>query len=175
LIWEPNVPDPEWLSDLDTAQRSVYVTMGSTGESGMFERTLVALAQAGYQVLTTTAGQVKDLPNGVFAAKYAPGSALAQRSVATICHGGSLTIYQSLAEGVPVVAIPTFHDQETNAERLQATGLGLPLSPQAWTTAELLTAVDRVQGSEFRERCAITRTRIRELQSQQVQSILSFA
>ena len=153
----------------------VYVTMGSTGEGGLFRRALAALAEAGYQVLTTTGGQVEDLPPGVFAAKYAPGSALARRSVATVCHGGSLTIYQSLAEAVPVVATPTFHDQETNAERLEATGLGAALHPRRWTAQELVAAVERVRAAEFRGPCAIARSRIRELQSQQAKTILSFA
>jgi len=175
LIWEPNVPGPEWLDRIDLARPCVYVTMGSTGEGGLFRRALAGLAEAGYQVLTTTGGQVEDLPAGVFAAKYAPGSALARRSVATVCHGGSLTIYQSLAEGVPVVAIPTFHDQETNAERLAATGLGAALDPRRWTAQELVAAVERVQGDDFGGRCASARRQIHELQSRQAQCILSFA
>jgi UDP:flavonoid glycosyltransferase YjiC (YdhE family) len=175
LIWEPNVPEPEWLDRLDPSRPSVYITMGSTGEGGMFREAVSASVQAGYQVLTTTAGQVDELPPEVFAVKYAPGSVLARRSVATVCHGGSLTIYQSLAEAVPVVAIPTFHDQETNAERLRATGLGLALSPRGWTAADLLAAVDRVQGSDFRQRCGSARAQIREFQSQQSQNILSLA
>lgn len=133
------------------------------------------LSEAGYQALTTTAGQIDDLPPGVFAAKYATGSILARRSVATICHGGSLTIYQSLSEGTPVIAIRTFHDQETNAQRLEATGLGAALCPRRWTAEELLVAVNRVQGPEFRNRCTSARAQIRELRSQQAQTILSFA
>jgi UDP:flavonoid glycosyltransferase YjiC (YdhE family) len=175
LIWEPKVPEPEWLDAVDPARPCVYVTMGSTGEGDLFRRALTALAGAGYQVLTTTGGQIDELPPGVFAAKYAPGSALARRSVATVCHGGSLTIYQSLAEGVPVVAIPTFHDQETNAERLEATGLGAALHPRRWTPAELVAAVERVRGDDFRNRCAGASARIREMQAQQAQCILSFA
>ncbi|MGH7140614.1 MAG: nucleotide disphospho-sugar-binding domain-containing protein [Pirellulales bacterium] len=175
LIWEPNVPEPEWLDRLDAERPCVYATMGSTGEGGMFRRALDALAEAGYQVLTTTAGQVEDLPRGVFAAKYAPGSALARRSVATVCHGGSLTIYQSLAEGVPVVAIPTFHDQETNAERLTASGLGAALHPRRWTAEDLVAAVGRAQQDQSRDRCLHAEAQIREMQSRQGQSILSFA
>src|SRR3569623_314883 len=80
LIWEPNVPEPDWLEDVDPARPSIYVTMGSTGEAAAMRRALAALVEAGYQVLTTTAGQITDWPRGVFAAKYAPGSALARRS-----------------------------------------------------------------------------------------------
>ena len=175
LIWEPSVPEPEWLDQIDPSRPCVYVTMGSTGEGGMFRRALVALVDSGYQVLTTTAGQIDNLPPGVFACKYAPGSALARRSVAIICHGGSLTIYQSLAEGVPVIAIPTFHDQETNAERLEATGLGAALPPRRWTAEELVAAVERVRGDDFHRRCTNARTQIREFQSRQARNILSFA
>ena len=174
LIWEPNVAEPEWIGRLDT-RPCVYVTMGSTGEGGMFRRALAALVNAGYQVLTTTGGQIDDLPPGVFGATYAPGSVLARRSIATLCHGGSLTIYQSLAEGVPVVAIPTFHDQETNAERLVATGFGAALPPRRWAGEDLIAAVERVRSDEFRERCTRARTQIHEFQAKQTRRIFSLA
>lgn len=74
-----------------------------------------------------------------------------------------------------VVAVPTFHDQETNAERLTATGIGAALHPRRWTAEELVAAVERVRGGEFRDRCTSARSRIRELQSQQAKTILSFA
>lgn len=153
LIWEPNVPEPEWLDRLDPKRRCVYVTMGSTGEGGVFRRVLAALVEADYQVLTTTAGQLGDLPEGVFAAQFAPGSSLVRRSIATVCHGGSLTIYQSLREEVPVIAIPTFHDQEINAERLEATRLGTALLPQYWQDRDLKAAVRHVREPEVMRSC----------------------
>ena len=167
LIWEPNVPEPEWLGRLDTARPCVYVTMGSTGEGAAFRRIIAALVAAGYQVLTTTGGQIEGLPAGVFAAKFAPGSALARRSVATVCHGGSLTIYQSLRERAPVIAIPTFHDQEINAERLDATGFGARLSALRWNARQLTALAERVQEPEFQRRAAAAAAQIAAAQARQ--------
>lgn len=160
LVWEPNVPEPEWLERLDPSRPSVYVTMGSTGEAGDFKRTLTALVEAGYQVLCTTAGQIDEVPRGVLAARYAPGSALARRCVATVCHGGSLTIYQSLRAGAPVIAIPTFHDQEINAERLEATGLGARLPPRRWDARQLAALVKRAEEGDFRSATSAAAVRI---------------
>ena len=171
LIWEPNIPEPEWLDRLDPQRPCVYVTMGSTGEGGAFRRVLAALAEADYQVLTTTGGQIEDLPAGVFAAKFAPGSSLARRSVATVCHGGSLTIYQSLREGTPVIAIPTFHDQEINAERLEATELGAALCPRRWLPAQLIASVQRIGQSETRSRCAEVRARLEQMLARQLTTL----
>lgn len=160
LVWEPNVPEPEWLQRLDPSRPCVYVTMGSTGEAGAFERVLAALVATGYQVLCTTAGQIEEVPRGVFSARFAPGSALARRSVATVCHGGSLTIYQSLRAGAPVIAIPTFHDQEINAERLEATGLGARLPPRRWDARQLAALVKRAEEGDFRSATSAAAARI---------------
>lgn len=160
LVWEPSVPEPEWLELLDRSRPSVYVTMGSTGEAGAFRRTLTALIDAGFQVLCTTGGLLDQVPQGVFAARYARGSALARRSVATVCHGGSLTIYQSLGAGAPVIAIPTFHDQEINAERLEATGLGARLPARGWNARQLAALVKRAADGDFRSATSAAAARI---------------
>jgi UDP:flavonoid glycosyltransferase YjiC (YdhE family) len=167
LIWEPSAPEPEWLARLDPSRPCVYVTMGSTGEAGAFKSMLTALVEAGYQVLCTTGGQLGEIPKGVFATSYAPGSALARRCVATVCHGGSLTIYQSLGVGVPVIAIPTFHDQEINAERLEATGLGARLPPRRWDKGQLAALVQRAKDGDFRPATSAAVARIAMAQQSQ--------
>lgn len=80
-------------------------------------------------------------PAGVFSAKFAPGSARA----ATVCHVASSTIYQSLVEGALVISVPTFHDQEINAERLEAVGFGARLPARRWNARQLMEAAERMQ------------------------------
>jgi UDP:flavonoid glycosyltransferase YjiC (YdhE family) len=149
LIWEPSIEPPSWLDEIDDKRRTVYVTLGSTGDASNLRRMLISLMSAGYQVLATTGRTAVDIPDGVFACPYAPGSALLPRSDAVICHGGSLTVYQSILHGVPVVGIPTFHDQETNMDRVAAMGWGVEVSPGRWRQAEFLQAVAAATTGRF--------------------------
>ncbi len=160
LLWEPKCAEPEWIGDLDPDKPTVYVTLGSTGHEGEYTRMLVTLRDAGYQVLTTHGGRSGDCPAGVYAARYAPGSAMLRRSQAVVCHGGSLTIYQAVSHGVPVVGLPTFHDQETNMDRVTELGWGVE-APQRWRPADLLSAVSHVQQPEFSARLALAAKSLR--------------
>ncbi len=158
LIWEPKLPEPEWLSDLQPDQPTVYVTLGSTGDEQSAVRLLTLLRDHGYQVLTTTGGRFDGVPEGIFATDYAPGSALLRHSQAVICHGGSLTVYQAISEGVPIVGIPTFHDQETNMDRVTALGWGIEVRPGRWQPDDVLTAVKKVLEHEFQSSARIAQT-----------------
>ncbi len=149
LLWEPNAPDPAWLDQVAPDRPTVYVTMGSTGDPNALRRILTSLRDNGWQVLTTT-GTHGAAPDGVFATDLARGSTLLQRSHVTVCHGGSGTVYQSVAHGVPVVGLPTFHDQETNMERVEALGWGEGLDPNRWRPADLHAALARVRSAECR-------------------------
>jgi UDP:flavonoid glycosyltransferase YjiC (YdhE family) len=165
LIWEPRLPDPPWLGDIRPNVPTVYVTMGSTGGAHDFHRVLVILRDAGYQVLATTGGQVAEIPSGVFAVEYAPGSALLRHSQAVVCHGGNLTIYQAVREGVPIVGIPTFHDQELNLERVEAVGWGFGLHPTRWSADDLLSAIRKVLDPQIQERLQGARQRLIDMVS----------
>jgi UDP:flavonoid glycosyltransferase YjiC (YdhE family) len=46
------------------------------------------------------------------------------RAAVTVCHGGSGTVFGSLAAGVPVVMLPSFSDQFANADLVEAHQLG---------------------------------------------------
>ena len=164
FLWEADVPPPPWLSEVDPAKPTVYVTMGSTGITKVFVRVLHELVNAGFQVMTTTCGQVppSDVPRGCFAADLAPTSALLSRATVTLCHGGNGTIYQALAHGVPIVGIPTFHDQEFNMDRVVALGVGERISPLRVKPAPIRAAVTRViEDPSYRDRAGAIGTAVR--------------
>ena len=64
------------------------------------------------------------LPGDPIVVRYAPQLALLSRAALTIFHGGLNTALESLAHGVPMVAIPITFDQPGVAERLVSTGTG---------------------------------------------------
>jgi UDP:flavonoid glycosyltransferase YjiC (YdhE family) len=46
-------------------------------------------------------------------------------ATAVLCHGGSGTTYGALAAGLPIVFVPMFADQRTNARLIAVAGAGI--------------------------------------------------
>jgi zeaxanthin glucosyltransferase len=64
------------------------------------------------------------LPGSPLVVNYAPQLELLARARLTITHAGLNTVLDSLANGVPLVAIPITYEQPAIAERLKWTGAG---------------------------------------------------
>ena len=60
---------------------------------------------------------------------YCPQIQLLERSAACITHAGLNTALESLAQGVPMVAIPITNDQPGVAARIAWSGTGVVLPP----------------------------------------------
>jgi UDP:flavonoid glycosyltransferase YjiC (YdhE family) len=58
-------------------------------------------------------------------------------------HAGLGSIVAALSFGLPMVCIPLDRDQPHNAERVEAVGAGIRLSPDA-AASEIRTAIERV-------------------------------
>jgi MGT family glycosyltransferase len=154
LIWEPAVPAPDWLERLDPQRPTIYFSMGSTGNAAMFEHAVRLFAGTEYQCLMTTAGltTLRDVPSNFFVVDYAPGSRLLEKSDVVVCHGGNGTIYQAMQQGVPIVGIPTMHDQESNLDRVENLGIGIHLSELRFRPEHLSAAIARILAeSSYRE------------------------
>ena len=80
--------------------------------------------------------------------RLAPALALIEKSDLVICHGGNGTIYQALSKGVPVLGIPTFHDQDFNMQRVEDLGVGAALYPRSLTPQTLRETAERLMGDE---------------------------
>jgi UDP:flavonoid glycosyltransferase YjiC (YdhE family) len=72
-----------------------------------------------------------------------------RRAQITVCHGGSGTVYQSLAAGVPVLCLPGNPDQSFVAEAVVRRNLGVTIPVEQATEKRLAAAVAAV-----REKCA---------------------
>jgi zeaxanthin glucosyltransferase len=87
---------------------------------------------------------VPDFPGDPIVVNYAPQTELLRRAAVTITHCGMNTTQQSLAFGVPLVAIPLTHDQPAIAARLVRTGAGLTIPPRSLTPERLRSALRAV-------------------------------
>jgi UDP:flavonoid glycosyltransferase YjiC (YdhE family) len=108
--------------------RPVFVTLGSNSYPWLMEELLKSLAKTGLPtVVSVSGGQARELSvQHPWARVYGLLDNLEVMPLArcVICHGGAGTVYQAIAAGVPVIAVPLNHGQQYYAERLDSLGLG---------------------------------------------------
>ena len=164
IVWEPDIPPPPWLDRLDPERPTIYFTMGSTGFPHFFELAVDLFGGSEYQGVMTTAGmtQFNTLPDNFFVVDYAPGSVLMKQSDVVVCQGGNGTIYQALGHGVPIIGIPTMHDQEFNLDRVVALGAGIHLSELQFRPEHLKQAVEKILSDDrYRESAQLQQENLR--------------
>ena len=65
------------------------------------------------------------LPEDVYVEPWVPPEHVFAHAAAVLCHGGSGTTYGALAAGLPIVFVPMFADQRTNARLIAVAGAGV--------------------------------------------------
>jgi zeaxanthin glucosyltransferase len=142
-----------------TGEPLVYASMG-TLQNGL-ESVFTSIAEAvgtrpGMQlVLSVGTGvdpdKIGSLPANCIVVQKAPQVELLKRSTLCITHAGLNTALESLAQGVPMVAIPVSIDQPGVAARIAYTRTGAYVPIQELTTSRLSTLIDDVLGNpEYR-------------------------
>jgi UDP:flavonoid glycosyltransferase YjiC (YdhE family) len=113
----------------------IYLTLGTVtggldiGESA-FRWVIEAVADLDARVLVTT-GKVFNpevlgpVPSNVVVETWVPQASIFPFAAMVLCHGGSGTTYGALAAGLPIVAVPMFADQRTNAQLIAVAGAGI--------------------------------------------------
>jgi MGT family glycosyltransferase len=135
LPWEPDIPIPSELNEINPGKFVIYFTMGSTGLPHLFKEVIKQLGNTEYQVVITTGWQIDPaqlapLPDNVIATTYLPGIEMMKRSDLVICQSGNGTTYQALYAGVPIIGVPTHGEQWQNAALIEAQGAGLAIKPE---------------------------------------------
>jgi UDP:flavonoid glycosyltransferase YjiC (YdhE family) len=148
LVSEPPFPLPDWYDELADGTTNVYITMGSTGLlEPILRRCYDTLGKAPYRFIVTTGGQVSEegmamAPDNFRFVKYAPGSKLLEHCSAMVFHGGNGTMYQALAAGVPMLALPSHLEQLVGSRVLKREGFGMLGASRRITGPQLLKKID---------------------------------
>jgi len=132
----------------------VYLTLGTVAGSinelqAAYRLVLDAVASQPVHALLTTGDSLDPaslgpLPENVHVERFVPQAQVLPHVRAVLCHGGSGTVLGTLAAGVPMVVLPLFADQPTNAAQVQAVGAGLSVPYHGATTALLASALERI-------------------------------
>lgn len=129
----------------------VYASLGTTRNVQAFLFRLIAAACVGLdtQLVISLGGRFdpelfSDLPGDPLMTKYAPQLDLLKIAKIVITHAGPNTVFETLREGKPMVAIPIAHDQPAIAFRLARLGLAEVLSIKGLSANRIRTAVTNV-------------------------------
>ncbi|MGC2400617.1 MAG: nucleotide disphospho-sugar-binding domain-containing protein, partial [Acidobacteriaceae bacterium] len=151
----------------------IYASMGTlqNGLGWVFRRIAEACAGLEAQLVISLGGnmdplQFSDLPGDPIVVKFAPQLELLQHASLSITHAGLNTALESLAYGVPMVAIPVTNDQPAVAARIAWTGTGRVLPLDKLGNGALRASVIAVMSTpSYRENARRLQTEIAGLNS----------
>jgi zeaxanthin glucosyltransferase len=126
----------------------VYASLGTlqNGSESIFRTIAKACAGLHAQLVISLGGgldaaRLGALPGDPLVVRYAPQLEIVKRAAAVITHAGLNTVLESLAEGVPLVALPLGNDQPGVASRVRARGAAVVIPQQKLTAGKLRSAL----------------------------------
>jgi len=141
--WDPPAETPAWLDQL-TRPLVVVTTSSEFQDDGRLVRaTFDALAQEDlFVVATLPSAEVRGpVPSNARVERFIPHSALLQRAVCAVTHGGAGATQKALAAGVPVCVVPFGRDQLEVARRAEVAGAGTTVPARRLDAARLRAAI----------------------------------
>ncbi len=133
----------------------VYASLGTlqNGSEEIFRTIATACAGLNLQLVLSLGGgldptRLGALPGDPIVVGYAPQLQILKRAAAVITHAGLNTVLESLAEGVPLVAVPLGNDQPGVAARVAARGAGIVIPRRKLNAKRLRCAVRAVLEEE---------------------------
>ena len=131
----------------------IYASLGTmqNGSESIFRTIASACAGLDAQLVISLGGGLDPVRLGSLAGdpivvRYAPQLEIVKRAAVVITHAGLNTVLESLAEGVPLVALPLGNDQPGVAARVAARGAGVVIPQQKLTADKLRAAVAKGPG-----------------------------
>ena len=142
-LWEPAEKIPAGWASRPTDKPVIYVTLGSSGAGDLLPAIVAALGAMPITAMVATASkiQIPTPPSHILVTEMLPGIEVAKQSKLVICNGGSLTCYQALSAGVPVIGIASNLDQFLNMQAIERVGAGLTLRADRFSPEKLERAV----------------------------------
>jgi UDP:flavonoid glycosyltransferase YjiC (YdhE family) len=145
-LWSARKPLPDWWGRIPADKPVVLVTLGSSGRADLLPMALAALSAFPIAVVAVTAGKIDltSAPANALQVDYVPLADAVRRSSLVICNGGSLTTYQALDAGVPILGVCSNMDQLLNMSAIERLGAGLSLRAARVRPAQLREAVRKL-------------------------------
>ena len=144
-------------------RRIIYASLGTLQNSRepLFRAIAEACKPLDVQLIISHGGGLADaqasaLPGSPLVVRFAPQSTLLKRAALTITHAGLNTVLDSVAAGVPLVAIPITYEQPAIARRIERAGVGATVrlsqaAPERLRQAVLFVLHDRLASARAKQ------------------------
>jgi UDP:flavonoid glycosyltransferase YjiC (YdhE family) len=151
--------DVEFPWEKLTGEPLLYASTGTLqdGAEHIYRTIAEACSNLGCQLVLSIGNKIKleslgALPANCIAVNYAPQLKLLRHAKLCITHAGLTTVLESLAAGVPMVAVPVTNDQPGVGARIEYTRTGIVVPYRKVNAVRLRAAVQQVlEDGEFRE------------------------
>ncbi|UCF12112.1 MAG: glycosyltransferase family 1 protein [Thermoplasmatales archaeon] len=135
---------------LNKSERSILLTMGSSGDKRLFLNILRGLNKTNHRIIAvyTNILNEDELPiinENILLMKFVPSIEKLHNMVdLTIMHGGQGTVYAAAYAGKPVIGFPMQFEQHLNLEKMVGHGVGFILSKKYFKEKHLLNAIKEI-------------------------------
>lgn len=135
---------PDWAASIDRPVVLVTTSSEKQSDTKLAQTALAALSDEPVHVVATLrAGQSAEIassPNATVC-QFVPHSAVLDRAVCVVTHGGMGATQKALARGIPVCVVPFGRDQFEVARRVAVAGCGTRLPGKKLSVARLRAKV----------------------------------
>lgn len=148
---------------LRSPEKKIFFSLGSMGGSliEVMQRVIDCVSKTDYRSIAAL-GPMHDkiklpvdnqeIPK-VWGKRFVDQLRIIESADLVITHGGNNSLNEAFHFGKPMIVLPLFADQPSNAQRLEDKGLGIRLEPFKFTEEELLQSIDKLMGdSQLKER-----------------------
>lgn len=144
ISWPLNLPDPEWWGDVDWTQRTLYVSVGSSGSSSLIQFVLDATRDMQIQIVISGVSSVerKNHFGKIFCADFIENAKALKHASLFISNGGSLSMVDALRYGKPTIGIASNFDQWQNIGTITQKGVGTGFFISTLKLSELRQAIE---------------------------------
>lgn len=161
LFAHPEMPVPDKVYEVfKKSGVNIFCAMGSSGSPELLKKVISALkTKTEYNIVCATTSIIDpdELgPNNqrFFATRFLPAPQVNELADIAIIHGGQGTVQTAVWAGTPVVGIGFQWEQQANLDILVRAGAGIRIPILSVTEKSLLTAVEKVRGSEYQLKMA---------------------
>lgn len=155
--WEQLTGEPLIYASMGTLQNGLEPVFSTIAEAvGKSAPAMQLVLSIGHSL---DAKEIRSLPASAIVVKNAPQVELLKLASLCITHAGLNTVLESLAQGVPMVAIPITNDQPGVAARIAYTKTGKFVPVHELTVDRLSALIDEVMRSTEYRKNALTMKR----------------
>ncbi len=135
---------------LNKSERSILLTMGSSGDKRLFLNILRGLNKTPHRIIAvyTNILNEDELPTineNILLMKFVPSIEKLHKMVdLTIMHGGQGTVYAAAYASRPIIGFPMQFEQHLNLEKMVGHGVGFMLSKKYFKKKHLLNAIKEI-------------------------------